>query len=248
MQKNTEIKKLILQIQILLLSVIVIVAAGIFFILNSSFSIDVNANSIVNTSSSSSSISIPTSTSTDNVLMASQGSTTSTSSAGLIIEQPVLDIYSKYISGKEANTTGKNYLKINSIDVEGLVVEGSIDNSEQLLSQGFWKMDGTGNFGISLSEDSKYEIVQTPVIYGHRFDKLPPEKQTFFALDKLNIGDRLEVGYGDKIYYYEVVSSEVIEPTNWEALNPLQYNALKLVTCTPLWTDKQRLVITAKML
>lgn len=126
------------------------------------------------------------------------------------------------------------YLLIPSIDVEGIVVEGISSND---MDRGFWHFP-----------TSKYPGEKgNSVIIGHRFEYIPPAKNTFYNLDKVNIGDEIIIKQDGDSFTFVVTNIEVVEKNDISILENTQDYRLTLVTCTPLWTSKQRLVITAKM-
>lgn len=126
---------------------------------------------------------------------------------------------------------------INSVQIEGPVVYGQ--NGEELLRQGFWHYPGSaypGEEGIS-------------IIFGHRRHHLPPAKDTFYNLDKVNVGNRVEIQLQDGTWLeYTVDKIEVINPEDLYAAVTAQSDEslVKFITCTPLGTDKQRLIVTAE--
>ena len=128
-------------------------------------------------------------------------------------------------------------LKIDSASIEGSVVHGS--DGEDLLKQGFWHFPASvypGEQGLSS-------------IFGHRRYHLPPEKDTFYHLDKVNVGDRIEIMLQDSTWLeYTVTNTEIIYPSQLQDVLNEQTDKymLKLFTCTPLGTDEQRLIITAE--
>jgi len=69
----------------------------------------------------------------------------------------------------------------------------------------------------------------------------------FYLLDKVAVGDPIEVVYHKKLYKYQTVSTEVIGPDNLKYLIP-QHDEEKLIlqTCYPPGTTWNRLVIVAK--
>jgi len=126
------------------------------------------------------------------------------------------------------------YLLIPSIDVEGSVVEGinSID-----MDRGFWHFP-----------TSKYPGEKgNSVIIGHRFQYIPPAKNTFYHLDRVNIGDEVIIKQGDDSLTFIVTNIEIVEKNDISILTDTLDYRLTLVTCTPLWTSDMRLVITAKL-
>ena len=131
---------------------------------------------------------------------------------------------------EELNT----YLYIDSIDVEGNISEG-ISSSD--MNRGFW------HFPTSVYPGEK----GNSVIIGHRFQYVPPAKNTFFNLDKVQIGDEIVVKNDEDTFRYIVTNIEVVERNDVSILEQTSDYRLTLVTCTPLWTSRQRLVITAKL-
>lgn len=85
------------------------------------------------------------------------------------------------------------------------------------------------------------------VIFGHRFRYLPPISNTFYSLDKLNIGDTFTAVWKGKIYTYKVKEKKVIEPTDFSVLDQSKESEITLITCAPLFSTKQRLVVIASL-
>lgn len=139
----------------------------------------------------------------------------------------------------EITKSDKKALKIfiKSAQIEGSVVYGH--DGKELLKQGFWHLPGTlnpGEKGVS-------------AIFGHRRHHLPPLKDTFYNLDKVGVGDRVEVELEDGTWLeYTVVKVDVVNPEDLiDVINEQSGESLiKLITCTPLGTDLQRLVVTAE--
>jgi len=125
-------------------------------------------------------------------------------------------------------------LEIPSIDVEGVVVQGINSNN---MDRGFW------HFPTSKFPGEK----GNSVVIGHRFQNIPPARDTFYNLDKLNIGDEIYIKQGDDSLTFIVTHMEIVEKNDISILKDSSDYRLTLVTCTPLWTSDQRLVITAKL-
>jgi LPXTG-site transpeptidase (sortase) family protein len=70
-------------------------------------------------------------------------------------------------------------------------------------------------------------------------------KFVFTMLDKLKPGDRIIIDYQGTRYIYKVTGSEIIDPTNLGVLQQRDKSELSLITCTPVGTSKNRLVIHA---
>ncbi len=123
---------------------------------------------------------------------------------------------------------------IKSIDVEGLVYEG-VD--AHTMNKGFW------HFPPSNLPGQRGNMV----VIGHRYAKLPPDKDTFFNLDKVKVGDKIEVVQSDNKFIYIVTETKVVEKHDISVLQDYSDYRITLITCSPLWTSKQRLVIVGKL-
>lgn len=98
-----------------------------------------------------------------------------------------------------------------------------------------------------------YTTTSTPneggntVIAGHRFKYLPPSSNTLYSLDKLEKGDDILVYWQGREYTYRVVNEKVIHPTDLSILNTTPSPTLTLITCTPVFSNTNRLVVTASL-
>jgi LPXTG-site transpeptidase (sortase) family protein len=72
--------------------------------------------------------------------------------------------------------------------------------------------------------------------------------QVFALLDKVNNGDRIYVTYNNKPYVYQVESIKVVKPNDIEVLNPTDHSVITLMTCTPVGTTLNRLIVQAKQI
>lgn len=71
----------------------------------------------------------------------------------------------------------------------------------------------------------------------------------FRYLDQVNIGDRIYVETSGKKFTYRVISDTIVAPTETWVLNgPKDDSRIVLITCTPLNTFKQRIVVTAQLI
>jgi len=71
-------------------------------------------------------------------------------------------------------------------------------------------------------------------------------KFIFALLEKMVVGDQIQVNYQQKKYVYEVTGTKVVEPTEISVLQPTSEPQLTLITCTPPGTSWKRLVVVAK--
>ena len=88
------------------------------------------------------------------------------------------------------------------------------------------------------------------VIAGHSSNDLldPGDYKFIFAqLDKLEVGDTIYANYNSKRYTYTVTKKEVVGPSDVGALvYPTTKPILTLLTCTPLGTSLNRLLVIAE--
>ncbi len=83
------------------------------------------------------------------------------------------------------------------------------------------------------------------VIAGHRFTLTG--QGVFYFLDKVQVHDPIIITWNHKEYTYKVSQIMVVPPTDIAVAAPTQHTQLTLYTCTPLWTDRSRLVVIAPL-
>lgn len=81
-------------------------------------------------------------------------------------------------------------------------------------------------------------------IAGHRTTYGAP----FFRLGELGRGDRIVITYGGKRFDYTVTDRRIVRPSAVEVLRegPDEY-AIALITCTPLFSARYRLVVLGRL-
>jgi sortase A len=125
-------------------------------------------------------------------------------------------------------------LYIDSIDVEGKIFQGKDSTT---MDKGFW------HFPTSVYPGQR----GNSVIIAHRYLHLPPAKDTFFNLDKVRKGDEIVVTQDGNRYTYIVSETKVVEKNDISVLQDSADYQITLITCAPLWTSKQRLVVIGKL-
>jgi sortase A len=89
------------------------------------------------------------------------------------------------------------------------------------------------------------------VIFGHSSGQwwAPGDyKFVFTLLDKLKPQDLIFIDYQGTRYIYRVYDSFVVKPTDLSVLNQGSKNILTLITCTPVGTSTNRLIIRAQQI
>lgn len=73
-------------------------------------------------------------------------------------------------------------------------------------------------------------------------------KDVFALLHEVKVGDTVEVYWEGKKYVYRIKAEEVVSPTAVEVLNqPKDKFLITLMTCTPVGTNKNRLILTGEL-
>lgn len=119
------------------------------------------------------------------------------------------------------------------------------DNASQMAAMA----KGLAHFPIPGANSHPGEIGNT-VLAGHSSNDLfdtGDYKFIFAQLDKLIIGDSIYANYKGKRYTYVVTKTQVVAPTDVSALvYPTDKPILTLLTCTPVGTALNRLLVTAE--
>lgn len=70
----------------------------------------------------------------------------------------------------------------------------------------------------------------------------------FNRLNEMEVGDPLFIRTRDKMLTYEVYEQKIIDPTDFSILEPVEgESVVTLITCHPLYSDKHRLIVHAKL-
>ncbi len=146
--------------------------------------------------------------------------------AGMIIISLYFLVEVNYYSGitnSEDNSSDTPYLLIPSIGIEQSINNKSVD------------------YGVYHEPQSAPPASGTVVLFGHRTLHGSP----FLKLDQLKTGDNVTLAwYGVGNVEYRVINSSIVSADY--RLSVEQGNVLFLITCYPLGSTKQRLVIKAQ--
>ena len=109
--------------------------------------------------------------------------------------------------------------------------------------------NGVAYFGIP-GANSKPGQVGNTVLSGHSSNDILDSgnyKFIFARLEQMEVGDSVYLNYNGKRYTYTVTQKKVVPPTDVNALiYPTTKPELTLITCTPLGTSLNRLLVTAE--
>lgn len=154
---------------------------------------------------------------------------------GSIPSQPDVALDAALLNAQPPPVAGDSpRLFIDSLGVNMPIVEGKND---KILLKGAWRSP------YSSTPDKGGNTV----LFGHRWLHKPPHPETFYDLDKLKVGDTFTVDWQSKRYTYKVTEALVVNPKDVWVLKQTAKPTLTLITCTPLYSTKQRLVIRAEL-
>ncbi len=128
-----------------------------------------------------------------------------------------------------------NRLVVKSMNVDTPILEGK---SGSTLNKGIWHLPGTAN----------PDQIGNVVIAAHRWKWLPTSKKSFYDIDKMKVGDPIELTWNGKVYHYKVTNIKTVTPDKIEVLQNTGVAKLTLFSCAPLFSSKYRLVVEAALL
>lgn len=101
---------------------------------------------------------------------------------------------------------------------------------------------------VHFKNTAKPGQVGTVVITGHSSNYVwikGSYNDIFAPLEKATAGDLVQISYQNKTYTYKTTKKYVIKPDQTAILKPTTGVSLRLITCTPIGTSLNRLVIEA---
>jgi sortase A len=125
-------------------------------------------------------------------------------------------------------------LIIDSVEILGKIVDGDDANA---MDRGFW------HYPLSSAPGFRGNTI----IIGHRFLNIPPRTDTLFNLDKVRIGDQIVIEQEFNSYSYTVINTFVVDKNDVSVLENTNDYRVTIITCTPLWSSDQRLIVVGKM-
>jgi sortase A len=121
-------------------------------------------------------------------------------------------------------------IQIQTINVDAPIVQGdSWDQLKKGVGQHVGSADPgqVGNVVLSAHDDVFGEI--------------------FRNLDRLQPGDQVLLFTAQQQYVYIVTSTQIVEPTQVDVMNPTSDASLTLISCYPYMVDKKRIVVFTKL-
>lgn len=117
-----------------------------------------------------------------------------------------------------------------------------------------WMVENTSESTSAALENGTIHLLGTAIpgtvgnvfITGHSSNyawALGKYKSVFALLGKLSVGEMIYLKYQNKVYAYKVYEKDVIKPSDTSVLEQGKKSILTLMTCTPVGTSLNRLII-----
>jgi LPXTG-site transpeptidase (sortase) family protein len=146
-----------------------------------------------------------------------------------------------YVGKLSEDTKGKqpipadNRIVIPKINLNETILEGPDLNV--INNGGIWRRP--------VSSDDP--AVSNMVVVGHRIYGKASNASTLYHIDKIKTGEKIAVYWQGKEYIYSVKKIEIVEATQISIEDPTILPTLTIYSCHPLWTAKDRMVVTAEL-
>jgi LPXTG-site transpeptidase (sortase) family protein len=156
---------------------------------------------------------------------------------------PKISWWARFQAPVISHTAPTSVVKSDPVPVDNTLVIPKLEMREQVydgsnlgtLRKGIWH----------LPNSSSPDKGGNTVMAGHRFTY--DGKAVFYYLDKVAIGDNMTLYWQNKRYDYIITAINEVQPTDGTLVATTDTPTLTVYTCTPLWSAKNRLVITAKL-
>lgn len=119
------------------------------------------------------------------------------------------------------------------VDIE--LFEGA---NARTLEKGAWHLPNTANPAQ----------IGNGIITAHRYKYRPPSSKTFYLLDKMAIGDTFTVYWNGGEYTYLIDKIERKQGSDLSILQDTFDRRVSLITCDPLFSTKNRLIVSGRLL
>lgn len=133
------------------------------------------------------------------------------------------------------NTIQEARVVIPKIGVDIPLFDGRSANT---LEKGAWRLPRSAN---------PAQIGNT-IITAHRYKYRPPSSETFYLLDKMAVGDTFTVYWNGGTYTYLIDKVEIRPGNDLSILNDTFDRRVTLITCDPLFSTKNRLIVSGRLL
>jgi LPXTG-site transpeptidase (sortase) family protein len=156
---------------------------------------------------------------------------------------PTISWWARFQAPVISHTASTSVVKSEPIPADNTLVIPKLEMREQVYDG---TNTGTLRKGVwHLPNSSSPDKSGNTVMAGHRFTY--DGKAVFYYLDKVAIGDNMTLYWQSKRYDYIVTAINEVPPTDGTLVAATDTPTLTVYTCTPLWSAKNRLVITAKL-
>ena len=122
-----------------------------------------------------------------------------------------------------------NHVIIPRLRLDEPILDGT---SPYLINKGIWRRPNTSTPAHG----------SNTVLVGHRFTY--SGASILYNLDKMELDDDILVVWDHKLYLYKVEAIQTVKASEVSVEDPSADDRVTIYTCTPLWSVKNRLVVT----
>ncbi len=162
-------------------------------------------------------------------------------------DQPTDTNAAKRTTAKLASTSlglADNLLVIPKLNIRVPIVWNSSADEATMLAN---LQKGVAHYGFtSLPNDKNGNVFVTGHSSYYWWDK-GKYKTVFATISELVPGDQLFVQYQNRVYLYEMTDKKTVSPSDVSVTDPTPTPTLSLMTCVPVGTALNRLVVRSKL-
>jgi len=147
-------------------------------------------------------------------------------------------------SGVDISELTENQLLIPKINVNAPIIWNS-SSDEQIMLENLRK--GVAHYGFTSTPNTESGNVFITGHSSYYWWDSGKYKTVFALINKLVPGDQIILQYQGLIYVYEVTESIVVSPAQVEVTDHTEKPTISLMTCTPVGTALNRLVVKGKL-
>lgn len=149
------------------------------------------------------------------------------------------------LQNSQADDDIQNTIKIAALGVNAPIIEAPENSTEETFQQ--LLQNGVVHYPQTAQPGNKGNVV----VFGHSSGRwwAPGDyKFVFSKLEKLDKKEKIFIDYAGERFMYEVTDKQIVAPTEVSVLTQTDDYRLTLITCHPVGSNAQRLIITAKQL
>lgn len=146
--------------------------------------------------------------------------------------------------------SSSNESKDPKITINSIEIEAPIDFNQSRINEDSFQeslKNGVVHYPFTAKPGERGNVV----IFGHSSGQIwaPGNYKFIFSrLEQLKKDDKVFISYQGVKYIYKIDSTTIVAPTDVSVLQPTNDNTLTLITCHPVGSNAERLIVRAKQI